>query len=151
MKIKPLSGELDIMEHALQRLAWTEQKKFAALLAEHDLTLPQFLVLVSVHRHETGCPMGILANEMFQSYPTMTGIVDRLQEKRLVVRERGKAEDRRQVVVTLTPSGQALLERARMARREHMHRAFDRISSHDRREFLRLLTVYLDALEKQVE
>ncbi len=151
MKTAALSGETETIEHALQRLVWTEKKKFAAMLAVHDLTFPQFLALVSVHRHSAGCPIGALADETNQAYPTMTGIVDRLQEKKLVARVRGKSEDRRLVVVKLTPAGRELLERAKSAWRERIDQACGHISSHDRREFLRLLTAYLDALEKQVE
>ena len=40
MKTATLSGDTETIEHALQRLVWTEQKKFAAMLAVHDLTFP---------------------------------------------------------------------------------------------------------------
>jgi DNA-binding MarR family transcriptional regulator len=151
MKTAIPTGETETIEHALQRLVWTEQKKFAALLAVHDLTYPQFLALVSVKRHSAGCPIGALADETYQAYPTMTGIVDRLQEKRLVERERGNVQDRRLVVVKLTPAGQELLALAWTAWRDRINRACDHISSHERREFLRLLTAYLDALDKEQE
>ena len=81
----------------------------------------------------------------------MTGIVDRLQEKRLVVRERDNSEDRRQVVVNLTEMGRRLLERANTARRERMNRALSKFTANDRREFSRLLTAYLETLEKEPE
>ena len=87
---------------------WTEQKRFSQLLAAHDLTLPQFLVLAAIRQRGTGCPIGTLADEMFQSYPTMTGIVDRLEIARLVAHERGNDQDRRKVVVTLTPAGREI-------------------------------------------
>ena len=100
--MKPSSDDYEVIEHALQRLMWNEQKKFAALLMVHHLTLPQFLVLAAVRQHASGCPMGTLAEEMFQSYPTMTGIVDRLKQAGLVSRGEDPA-DRRRVVVSLTP------------------------------------------------
>jgi len=147
---KFVTGDYEIIEHALQHLMWTEQKKFAALLAAHDLTLPQFLVLASIRQHGAGCPMGTLAEEMFQSYPTMTGIVDRLKKAGLVSRGDDPA-DRRKVVVSLTRQGRELLDRARNARRERMIRALGRLSAQDRRDFLRLLTNYLETLEKENE
>jgi DNA-binding MarR family transcriptional regulator len=151
MKNQPLADEYEFIEHSLQFVIWREQKKISQLLAEHELTLPQFLVLVSIHQHGSGCPMGELADETFQSNPTMTGIVDRLHNAGLVVRERATWGDRRQVVVNLTPAGRKLLERARNARRERLVRAFARFSPRDRREFVRLLTTYLEALEKESE
>ncbi len=151
MKPKETRDEYETIEHALNRLIWMEQKKFSQLLLEHALTLPQFLVLISIKRRGAGCPIGALAEETFQSHPTMTGIVDRLQDKRLVVRERDHSEDRRQVVVQLTETGRKLLERARTARRERMMRALSRFTANDRREFLRLLMMYLETLEKEPE
>jgi DNA-binding MarR family transcriptional regulator len=145
------SGENHTIEHALQRLVWTEKKQFAALLTGHDLTFPQFHALVSIGRHPAGCPIGALADETYQAYPTMTGIVDRLQDKKLVARERGNPGDRRLVVVKLTPAGRELLARTRSAWRARINHACGHISSRDRREFLRLLTAYLDALESLVE
>lgn len=148
MNNKSLVDDYQVIEHALQRLMWTEQKRFAALLDQHDLTLPQFLVLASIHQHGTGCPIGMLADEMFQSYPTMTGIVDRLKNAGLVSRGTDP-NDRRKVVISLTKAGRALLDRAKNARRKRMTRALSQLSRQDRREFLRLLTCYLEIFEKE--
>ncbi len=151
MKAISSSDEFDIIEQALQRLIWTEHKKFAQLLEEHELSLPRFLVLLSIKRRGTGCPIGTHADEWLQSYPTMTDSVDRLEDQKLVVRERVDPKDRRKVVVSLTPLGKQLLARASSARRERMVHAFSRFTPEDRRDFMRLLTIYLQALEKESE
>ncbi len=151
MKAVSVTDEYDIIEHAMQRLVWTEQKKFTQLLEEHQLSLPRFLVLLSIKRRGSGCPIGALADEWLQSYPTMTGIVDRLEQAKLVSRQRDANGDRRQVVVNLTAQGHHLLVKAHSARRERMVSALSQFTAEDRREFLRLLTVYLDALEKESE
>jgi len=142
------SDDYEVIEHAFQRLMWAGQKQFGVLLAEHDLTLPQFLVLASIHKHGMGCPVGTLAKEMFQSFPTMTGIVNRLKKSRLV--ERGDdPKDRRKVMISLTLEGQQLLNRAKTSRRKQMIDALSGFSAQDRREFLRLLTIILATLEKE--
>ncbi|MGE5262072.1 MAG: MarR family winged helix-turn-helix transcriptional regulator [Acidobacteriota bacterium] len=151
MKTTQTPDEYEIIEQALHRLMWMEQKRFSQLLLEHTLTLPQFLVLISIKRRGAGCPIGALAHATFQSHPTMTGIVDRLQEKRLVVRERDNSKDRRQVVVNLTENGRRLLQRATSARRERMIRALSRFTAGDRHELVRLLTTYLETFEKESE
>ena len=140
--------EYEHIEHTLHRLMWAEQKKFAALLAQHDLTLPQFLVLAAIRQHGAGCPIGTLATEMFQSFPTMTGIVDRLKDAGLVARGDDPA-DRRKVVISLTPAGRDLLDRARNTQRARIVYALEKFSAQDRREFLRLLTSYLETFEKE--
>lgn len=141
--------EYEVIEHAVHRLVWAEQKKFTQLLLEHNVTLPQFFVLLAIKRRGAGCPIGTLAEEMLQSYPTMTGIVDRLEEAKLVVRDRATEKDRRKVIVRLTRPGSQLLERAEGARHERMIRALAHFSPHDRRELLRLLMIYLETLEKE--
>jgi DNA-binding MarR family transcriptional regulator len=143
------TSEFEILEQSLQRVMWTEHKKLEQMLTEHDLTLPKFLVLASLIRRGGACPIGQLADDLFQSSPTMTGIVDRLVNDRLVQREREQVDDRRKVTVTLTPQGKQLLARARAARSERMRRALNYFSARDRKEFLRLLTVYMVALEKE--
>ncbi len=142
--------DYEIIEQALQRLQWAEQKKFSQLLALHNLTLPQFLVLMAIRRRGAGCPIGTLAEEMWQAYPTMTGIVDRLKEAGLVARA-DDPNDRRKVVVQLTAAGRTLLERARGARRARMIRALAHFSPRERRELVRLVKKYLEALEKEAE
>ena len=149
IKSKDLLNEYQIIERAFQRVMWTEQKRFSQLLAALNLTLPQFLVLAAIRQRGAGCPIGTLADEMFQSYPTMTGIVDRLESAKLVVRERGNEQDRRQVVVNLTTAGRAVLDRAQAARRERMLRALGAFSVRERHELVRLLSIYLDTLEKE--
>ena len=151
MNPKPSSDEFDVLEQSLQQAMWTQHKQVEQLLTEHDLTLPKFLVLVSIIKRGGACPIGKLAEELFQSYPTMTGIIDRLVKDRLVARERGHSEDRRRVMVSLTTQGKQLLQRARQARRERMHHALEKFSARDRKEFVRLLTVYLSALGQESE
>jgi DNA-binding MarR family transcriptional regulator len=151
MKTQILPSEQETIDHAMQQLMLLEQKRFTQLLSEQGLTLTQFIVLATVHKRGAGCPIGTLADEMFQSYPTMTGIVDRLEEARWVTRERGNKEDRRKVVVNLTESGRHILDRARTARQQWMRRALAHFSVNERPEFLRLLKVYIDALEKETE
>jgi DNA-binding MarR family transcriptional regulator len=149
VKPNPVLNEYQTIERAFQRVMWIEKKRLSQLLASLDLTLPQFLVLTAIRQRGTGCPIGTLADEMFQSYPTMTGIVDRLESAKLVVRERGNEHDRRKVVVNLTSVGREVLERALAARRERMLRALDAFSARERHELVRLLTIYLDTLEKE--
>lgn len=151
MKVDSVTDEYEVIQHALQRLVWTEQKKFTQLLEGHHLSLPRFLVLLSIKRRGCGCPIGALADEWLQSYPTMTGIVDRLEQAKLVSRQRDANGDRRQVVVNLTALGHDLLARAHTAHRKRVVRALSQFPAEDRHEFLRLLTDYLDALEKESE
>ncbi len=139
----------EALEHGLRRLMWFEQKRMEKLLHEHDLTVPKFLVLINLHHHHEGCPIGDLADTLYQSHATMTGIVDRLEFEGLVTRSRESKEDRRKVTVQLTPKGKELLEQAHESRRKQTRRLLANFPPHEIETFVRLLDSYLDELQKE--
>jgi DNA-binding MarR family transcriptional regulator len=128
---------------------WLEQKRLGKLLHEHNLTMPQFFVLVHLAHRENGCAIGDLAGKLFQSNATMTGIVDRLEEERLVHRARNDAEDRRKVMVQVTPRGRHLLGKATESRRAQSQRVLAQFSTPQLEELHLLLTEYATHLEKE--
>jgi [ribosomal protein S18]-alanine N-acetyltransferase len=73
------------------------------------LTSPQLVVLREILRHDE-ISIGALAARASLSNATLTGIVDRLEQRGLTVRKRGK--DRRQVLLCSTESGRVLCENA---------------------------------------
>jgi DNA-binding MarR family transcriptional regulator len=61
---------------------------------------------------EDGEPtIGRLAEHLFIRHHSAVGLIDRLEERRLVARERASAGDRRQVSVRLTRAGEIKLRR----------------------------------------
>jgi DNA-binding MarR family transcriptional regulator len=140
---------IELLEQGLGRLMWLEHKRLGQVLAEHNLTVPQFLVLINLARGEHSCTIGDLATKLFKSNATMTGIIDRLEKEHLVTRTRGGEQDRRKVVVQVTPKGRTALERARVNRREQMRQALADFNPQDIENFVRLLTAYMNELEKE--
>lgn len=146
----PASNEpLEALDHCLRRLMWLEQKRLTQILGEHSLTVPQFFVLVNLVHGEQGCTIGDLAGKLSQSNATMTGIIDRLEGERLVVRTRGGETDRRKVMVQVTHRGRSILERAKNTRRERIRQALVGFPTNDLETFAHLLNTYLVELEKQ--
>ena len=85
------------------RFNLVSNKKLQDDLERLDLTPPQFYVLATIG-YAGGLPFGEIGEKMMVTVSNLTGIVDRLEEKKLVVRERD-ARDRRVVRVTLTEKG----------------------------------------------
>jgi DNA-binding MarR family transcriptional regulator len=141
---------LEALDYGLRRLMWLEQKRMAQVLGEHNLTVPQFFVLVNLAHGEQGCTIGDLAGKLSQSNATMTGIVDRLEGERLVLRTRGGETDRRKVMVQVTHRGRSILERAKTTRRESIRRALIGFPADDLETFAHLLNTYLVELEKEI-
>ncbi|HEY6199150.1 MAG TPA: MarR family transcriptional regulator [Candidatus Binatia bacterium] len=85
------------------RFNLVSNKKLQDDLERLDLTPPQFYVLATIG-YAGGLPFGEIGEKMMVTVSNLTGIVDRLEEKKLVVRERD-AHDRRVVRVMLTDKG----------------------------------------------
>jgi DNA-binding MarR family transcriptional regulator len=74
------------------------------LRVNFDVTLPQFDVMAALERKPDGMTMTELSRFLMVSNGNVTGIIDRLVADRLVVRQ-APANDRRAIIVKLTPRG----------------------------------------------
>lgn len=86
------------------------------------LTAPQILLLQTI-RDKGEITIGELANEMSLSQATVTSILDRLEKRELVYRERSK-EDKRKVHAYLTDHASETLKDAPTPLQEHLVRQF---------------------------
>lgn len=82
---------------------------------DEDVTLPQYRMLVVLGTRGPR-PVSLLASALGVAAPTATRMCDRLVRKGLIAR-RSNARDRRQVLLSLTPSGRELLDRVTSRRR----------------------------------
>jgi MarR family transcriptional regulator, 2-MHQ and catechol-resistance regulon repressor len=88
------------------RFNLSSHKKLESDLGKIGLTPPQFYVLATVG-YAGSLPFGEIGAKMMVTVSNLTGIVDRLEEKKLVLRKRDET-DRRVVHVTLTEKGTKL-------------------------------------------
>lgn len=87
------------------------------------LTLPQLIVMQTLREIGQTTP-GELSKEIVLTQATVTSILDRLEKKELVIRERG-SEDKRKVWVSLTHSGIELMKGAPATKQDIFVRNFD--------------------------
>ncbi len=88
------------------RFSLLSNKRLQDDLERLHLTPPQFYVLATIG-YAGGLPFGEIGEKMMVTVSNLTGIVDRLEEKGLVSRERD-VRDRRIVRVMLTDKGNKL-------------------------------------------
>jgi DNA-binding MarR family transcriptional regulator len=74
------------------------------LRVQFDVTLPQFDVMAALERKSAGMTMTELSRFLMVSNGNVTGIIDRLVADKVVVRG-APADDRRAIIVRLTPRG----------------------------------------------
>jgi DNA-binding MarR family transcriptional regulator len=84
---------------------------YKPLLDRLGLTYPQYLVMLVLWEQD-GVPVKDIGERLFLDSGTLTPLLKRLEAAGLVKRTRS-TEDERQVLVALTPQGQALKEKAR--------------------------------------
>ena len=87
------------------------------------LTPPQLLVMQTLREHFQ-LTTGELAKEMALTQATVTSILDRLEKKQLISRERG-VEDKRKVWISLTDKGTDLMKGAPTTQQDLFLRHFD--------------------------
>src|SRR6476646_2347771 len=84
---------------------------YKPLLDRLGLTYPQYLVMLVLWERD-GVPLKDIGERLFLDSGTLTPLLKRMETADLVRRTRS-TEDERQVLIALTPKGQALKEKAR--------------------------------------
>ncbi len=95
---------------ALRRVIRATDLHSKQLVKTVGLTAPQLLLLQTL-RDKGGVPVGELASDVSLSQATVTSILDRLERRQLVVRERSQ-QDKRKVLAHLTDAGLDVLKDA---------------------------------------
>lgn len=110
-----------------------------------ELTMRQLKILLLLASSGTeSARMGQLAAALGVTMPTITGVVDRLVEQRLVRREEDP-HDRRLVVARLTEGGRTLIGRLKDNGRTEMAATLERLSVAELRVVARALDLLLTA------
>jgi DNA-binding MarR family transcriptional regulator len=119
------------------RFSLQSHKKLEADLDKAGLTPPQFYVLATIG-YAGGLPFGEIGAKMMVTVSNLTGIVDRLEEKKLVTRKRDE-NDRRVVRVVLTDKGAKLYKNTIPVFESSASRIFAQLDSPEQKELSVLL------------
>jgi DNA-binding MarR family transcriptional regulator len=117
----------------------------ARSIAEVDdtLTLPQYRTLVVLGSRGPRT-VGALAEDLGVHSSTATRMCDRLVRRELVTRQ-PSPESRREVLVSLSPTGQRILRHVTAARRRAIAAIVANVPDQDRRAMVSALTAFGDA------
>ncbi len=113
-----------------------------AHIREFDLTPAQFDVIATLG-NTNGMSMGEIGHNTLITKGTLTGVIDRLIQKQLVYREI-PPDNRRSVIVQLTPQGQQVFEQVFPAHIAHLKERFETLEPSE----LELLKVLLSRLKQ---
>lgn len=105
----PLEKVLEFMQ-VLWALDHALQERSKAMAARIGVTSPQRLALRIIH-NQPGISSGEVADKLFLDPSTLTGVLQRLETRGLLVRKKDKADQRRTLLHT-TAAGESLLGQA---------------------------------------
>lgn len=106
---KPFASRTEEAALALLRTADLVRRAIATVIEPHGITGQQYNVLRILRgAGGKGLPTLEIAERMIEQTPGITRLIDRLETKKLVIRDRCKT-DRRQVFCMITRGGLALL------------------------------------------
>ena len=109
---KQVTRDIEISEimQSLRRIIKTIQDYYQEVFNKYGITGPQLWALKTIHQ-EGSLTQGELSQMMYLHPSTMTGVIDRLEKKGYVLRDRNQ-KDRRVVKVVLTTEGEKLAKKA---------------------------------------
>ena len=119
------------------RFSLQSHKKLEDDLEKLGLTPPQFYVLATIG-YAGGLPFGEIGAKMMVTVSNLTGIVDRLEDKKLVTRKRDET-DRRVVRVVLTDKGAKLYKSTIPLFERSVSEIFQRLNKPQQKELSALL------------
>ena len=124
---------------ALLHTADVVRRRFAALIEPHGITTQQYNVLRILRgAGPDGMPTLEVADRMLEQTPGITRLLDRLEAKELVRRQRC-AKDRRQHLCWITPKGLSLLAKLDAPTQQAHEQAMKTLRTKEWDEFIRLL------------
>jgi DNA-binding MarR family transcriptional regulator len=134
--VPPLSQDAAV---SLMRTADLVRRSVTGVLEPHDITTQQYNVLRILRgAGADGLPTLEIAQRMIEQTPGITRLIDRLEIKKLVQRERCPT-DRRQVFCRITRDGLSLLTRLDEPVRDAEQLALSALDSAQLRQLVELL------------
>lgn len=139
-----MTQELEgFLGYALRRAETAMHRDFIAAVADLDLTQKQTATLWLINSNP-GVPQVSVATALGMDRATMMAIIDRLQERDLVVRKQSNTDRRRQELY-LTAVGQSTLRKAKARIAKHEQRFTSLFSAAELESLLSALRKVQDA------
>jgi len=113
--------------------------KFHHLMQDSDLTFPQLSVISMLEKHGEQ-KVSELSLKIGLSDSTVSGILDRLEQKDIIKRERTK-DDRRVVKISLTGKSKELCNDFRRKREEYFTRLLKKLSEEEIKDIIKGLEI----------
>lgn len=124
--------------HSFSNVYRNGKKRIERELEKHSIKTLELRLLFSISK-EGKCPIGSLASEINVTSAWVTGIVEDLESKKLVKKNRN-TDDRRVIEVSLTVAGKKLVKTGMKIYEDLISDAIKSLSPDELKEFERILS-----------
>lgn len=138
---KNVNDLIGVIHRCMRRFFESQMKKY-------DITPPQFEVLLTLW-NEDGIVLSELGRRLSRDGPTITGIIDRMEKKKLVTRKRSM-RDRRVIQVYLTPYAWEIKENLMRTQQEAGQDITNNFTEQDIRVLDEMLQRILSNIEEKI-
>jgi DNA-binding MarR family transcriptional regulator len=107
---------------AIRRIIQSVDMHSRYLVRHFGLTGPQLIILQDISKHEE-VSISEIAKAVSLGLPTVTGILERLENRGLIVRRRSE-KDKRKILISITEACEKLMEKAPPPMQEHFIDSF---------------------------
>ncbi|MDQ1040123.1 DNA-binding MarR family transcriptional regulator [Streptomyces sp. V3I8] len=118
------------------------QRRYAQICAEYDLTSLQATLLCAVKDEPR--QMAYLATSLGMTKNALSQLVDRIERRHLVSRASSE-QDRRVIMLSVTPTGKVLAEAVFAETTKRLPDVAENLDADDQRDLERLATAIVDA------
>jgi DNA-binding MarR family transcriptional regulator len=143
-KLVAVNDSIRILQ-SVRRIAQCVEHHSKRLTTTHNITSPQLVALMAIAQLGPSTLKSI-GRAIHLSSSTLVGIIDRLEEKKLVSRERD-THDRRNVYVSVTAAGQDLVDNAPSTLPQGFSSALGELPENDRHTLVVVLEQFATLLE----
>lgn len=121
--------------------------KIEKRLRKHNLSISEFGVLELLY-HKGRQPVQLIADKILVTSGTITYVIDKLEKKELVTRERC-TEDKRKFFIDLTESGRKLIAELFPYHEKHLEELFREIDNKTKKNLIESLFMLKDSIEEE--
>lgn len=123
-----MSERLDLALIALRQILRATEISSRALAKACGLTPSQLIMLQVIEKEGGAATPSLIAKELSLSQATVTALIDKLEARKIVRRNKDR-EDKRRVLVELTAQGRSTLNDAPSILQQRFERGFEKLES----------------------
>lgn len=135
------------IEYSLRHIVERTKLRSRGQLKVYDISPPQFIALQWLYEHKQ-LTIGELSKRLYLAYSTTTDIIDKLEQKELVLRIQSE-EDKRVFHVKLLEKGTDLIDEVVYARQSYTDELLSVMNEEDKIKFNEALEIMLKRMRSE--